>query len=86
METKKINDRFSFVNSYGNNGYSFWHKSILLDNGKKMSTAKCQYENRTWESYPYQTVNKECVRLAIAKTTNERDLVELNEVLTKLGD
>lgn len=85
METKKINDRFSFVNEYGGGSLGFWHKSILVDNGVQVQKAKCDYINRTWERFPYDTVNKKCVRLLIAKTTNEQDLVELNEVLTKLG-
>lgn len=86
METKKINDRFSFVNSYGKQGNGFFHKSGLMDNGNVIQTAKCIYANRTWEAYPYQTVNKKCVRLVIAKTTDKQDLVELNEVLKSLGD
>jgi hypothetical protein len=86
METKKINDRFSFVNSYGRTGDGFYHKSGLSDNGNVIQTAKCNYQNRTWEAYPYQTVNKKCVRLVIAKTKDENELIALNELLTKLGD
>lgn len=86
MEVKKINDRFSFVNEYKSKRSGFNHISTLLDNGIEIQSAKCCYENRTWERFPYDTVNKKCVRLVIAKTTNEQDLFELNEVLTKLGD
>lgn len=87
METKKINDRFSFDNEATSGiRHGFYHTSRFIKDGKRIAFVTCEYENRTWEAYPFQTAMKKAVREVIAKTTNEQDLVELNEVLTKLGD
>lgn len=34
----------------------FKHEATLLINGCEHETAKCMYQNRTWESYRFQTV------------------------------
>lgn len=51
MEYKFIND------SYGNSS-GFVHKTELFKNGIRIGHNKCQYYNRTWEAYTYQSVMK----------------------------
>lgn len=65
METKKINDRFSFVNESKGNRSGFYHRSVLLQNGIQIWEEKCQYYNRTWESYQFQSSMRSCVYSAI---------------------
>lgn len=65
METKKINDRFSFENSFKGTRSGFNHHSNFYDGLQRIGSATCQYLNRTWESYSYQTSMKKSVRNAI---------------------
>lgn len=61
METKKINDRFSFVNESKGNRSGFYHRSVLLENGCHLWEEKTQYYNRTWESYQFQSSMRNCL-------------------------
>ena len=70
METKKINDRFSFVNEAKNTRNGFSHKSTLFQNDVNIGSGSCQYLNRTWESYRFQTSMKECVHNIIKEEHN----------------
>jgi hypothetical protein len=61
METKKINDRFSFVNEWKSTRNGFSHKSTLIEGTTHQWHETCQYLNRTWESYSFRTSMKKCV-------------------------
>lgn len=50
-----------FVNQWRGNRSGFVHESTLFIDGRQIAEAKCQYYNRTWESYTYQTVMKRAV-------------------------
>lgn len=55
--TKIINgNEYIFINSYRKNRSGFVHESELKKNGQNIGKNKCQYYNRTWEVYTYQTV------------------------------
>lgn len=55
-----------FKNEYKSTRSGFSHRSLLLDdNGNVMGEAKCNYLNRTWESYPFQTSMRQAVYNAI---------------------
>lgn len=55
-----------FKNEYKSTRSGFSHRSLLLDdNGNVMGDAKCNYLNRTWESYPFQTSMRQAVYNAI---------------------
>ena len=59
MEIKKfvINGKeVQFVNSWRKTRNGFAHDSTMFIDGCRHSEATCTYWNRTWESYPYQTV------------------------------
>ncbi len=55
-----------FKNEYKSSRSGFSHRSLLLDdNGNVIGEAKCNYLNRTWESYPFQTSMRQAVYNAI---------------------
>lgn len=59
MTVRKINvngKEYEFINNSRGNRSGFVHESTLLVNGVEKDTNKCQYYNRTWECYQYQTV------------------------------
>lgn len=41
--------------------YSWGHQADLYIDDEKINTSKCTYYNRTWESYQYQSVMKNCL-------------------------
>ena len=54
--TVKVNDKdYQFINAYRKNRSGFVHE-CELHIGFQVFDAKCQYYNRTWECYTYQTV------------------------------
>ena len=74
-----------FINNYGSTRSGFFHKSKLVYNGEIISEARASYLNRTWESYPYQSVMKQAVRNAIdneiAEEKNKRQIKRLTKSL-----
>lgn len=55
-----------FKNTYNSSRNGFSHTSRLYnDNGNLISTAKCNYINRTWEVYPFQSSMRQAVAKAI---------------------
>ena len=64
MEIRKLKNGWQFVNNWRSNRSGFVHETTLFnDNGYKVGEYKCQYYNRTWESYTFQS----SMRGAIAK-------------------
>lgn len=59
---KKNLKKFEFVNDYGYTSYGFYHNTTLFENGVIIMTNRCNYINRTWENYAYQTVMLGAVR------------------------
>jgi len=92
METKTF-ENFMFVNTAGNTRNGFYHKSNLFHNDINISEAKCNYLNRTWEAYTYQSAMQQAVSNAIKKVktevrellyANSAKIIELNELYKKL--
>ena len=55
-----------FKNTYNSSRSGFSHTSELYDdNYNLISTAKCNYINRTWEVYPFQSSMRQAVAKAI---------------------
>lgn len=54
-----------FTNEYKNTRNGFCHISKLYVNGSLEAEAKCSYLNRTWESYPFQSVMRKVVNQTI---------------------
>ena len=62
MEIRKLKNGFQFVNNWRGNRSGFVHETTLFDNyGRQLATNKCQYYNRTWECYEYQSVMRGCI-------------------------
>ncbi len=69
--TKRNLKKFEFVNDYGYTRYGFHHDTTLFENGVKIATHRCNYINRTWECYTYQTVMLCAVDDLIAEKRDE---------------
>ena len=54
-----------FKNEYKNSRSGFSHTSRLYNEDKLISEAKCNYLNRTWESYTFQSSMRQAVAKAI---------------------
>lgn len=69
-----------FINSWRKNYSGFVHESELQVDGCYYGKAKCQYYNRTWESYPYQSVMSNLVyNLADERTVElKKEFLEEN--------
>lgn len=67
MTTKKVinNNEYVFINTSRSNRSGFVHESKLYRNNHLMIETKCQYYNRTWECYTYQSVMKKAVGMLI---------------------
>ena len=61
MENVNVNG-YEFENEFGGTRNGFYHKTILKDkNGNEIADYRINYINRTWESYTFRTVMKNCV-------------------------
>lgn len=70
MEIREIGN-FKFVNNWRGNRSGFVHETTLFDGVRQIGEYKCQYYNRTWECYTYQSVMKNCVCNLIEKLQDE---------------
>lgn len=64
MEIKKIEmngNVYEFVNETKDTRHGFAHVSTLLINNYEAMKHRCNYLNRTWERYRYQTSMKGCM-------------------------
>jgi hypothetical protein len=65
MEIKKItvgDKEYEFVNEYRNTRHGFAHDTTLFINNVEKVKHTCNYSNRTWECYRFQTVMCGAVR------------------------
>lgn len=56
-------NEYRFYNSSRGNRSGFVHETFLYKNEFLKVETKCQYYNRTWEVYTYQTVMKRAVSI-----------------------
>lgn len=56
MKTFQIGRGVEVVCNFENTRYGFRHLANLIIDGRDVETAKCTYQNRTWESYEFQSV------------------------------
>lgn len=70
MELRKIiinNNEYLFTNEFASNRMGFRHITRLFKNDYEIGKYSCQYYNRTWESYDYQSVMRGCINDIIDK-------------------
>jgi len=58
---------------YANGIYCFYHFCTLYKDGKRISKARAEYINRTWERYRYQTAIKAAIRNCKSLSQEEKD-------------
>ena len=86
MEIRKFRDKklvnYIVVNDSGNTRTGFYHESILFLGDSEIERSRCNYLNRTWEYYRFQTSMTSVVRKAkekweryyLSKFKNEHDI------------
>ena len=76
-----------FINSYGKTRNGFYHKTELYIDSEFILECKCNYLNRTWESYPYQSVMKEALYKAIEiEILREKNLKGIKRLTKQLRE
>ena len=69
-----------FLNNWRGTGSGFMHETELYIDSWQASAARCNYINRTWERYTYQTVMLDAVYKLIEKETNREKTAFLNGI------
>ena len=73
-----------FINTAKNTRNGFYHKTKLYIDSEFILECKCNYLNRTWESYPYQSVMKESLYKAIeSEILREKNLKGIKRLTNK---
>lgn len=77
-----------FKNKYNSTRSGFNHVSKLYDsNYNLLATSKCNYINRTWESYSFQTSMKSVVNKAIEQEIQkQKDLQGIKRLTQQKRD
>lgn len=83
MQLFDLGDGYTIVCEWKKTRMAFKHEATLMHNGNQIQFKKVCYQNRTWESYTYQTVIRECIGLAFAR---DRETAErLIDAADKIG-
>lgn len=79
MTVFKLSDRAEVVCIASDTRNGFKHVATLVINGRDVESEKANYLNRTWESFPYQSV----MRSLADKTTllNDEEKAKLTEIV-----
>ena len=83
---RKINEHIEFETSYRNEPGGFAHSATLFIDNERMVKQVKHYNNRTWESYPFQSVMKKCFKILIERTKDAAKIAEYTQMLNLLGD
>ena len=76
-----------FINTVKNTRNGFYHKTELYIDSEFILECKCNYLNRTWESYPYQSVMKEALYEAIeSEILREKNLKGIKRLTKQLRE
>jgi hypothetical protein len=79
MKNEILNNEYSLILFDKDIKNGFKHIARIFENGKEIGFVKCEYLNRTWEAYEYQTV----ILKAIKEFINEPLQSELLEKYRK---
>ena len=76
-----------FINTAKSTRSCFYHKTELYIDSEFILECKCNYLNRTWESYPYQSVMKEALYKAIeSEILREKNLKGIKRLTKQLRE
>ena len=76
-----------FINTAKNIKSGFYHKTELYIDSEFILECKCNYLNRTWESYPYQSVMKQALYNAIeSEILREKNLKGIKRLTKQLRE
>ncbi len=73
MKTFKINDRIEIECEWKKTRMAFKHTAILYVDGRRRDETKICYQNRTWESYEFQSVMEKLIDKTKAFTKDEKE-------------
>jgi predicted transcriptional regulator len=77
MEIKKINNDVTIVCDGKKTRNGFRHEATVFKNNYEVGFAKVNYLNRTWESYPFQTVMLKAVDKSELTPTEKEDIKKI---------
>ena len=76
-----------FINTAKSIRIGFYHKTELYIDSEFILECKCNYLNRTWESYPYQSVMKDALHNAIeSEILREKNLKGIKRLTKQLRE
>ena len=76
-----------FINTAKSTRSGFYHKTELYIDSEFILECKCNYLNRTWESYPYQSVMKNALHNAIeSEILREKNLKGIKRLTKQLRE
>ena len=76
-----------FINTAKSTRSGFYHKTELYIDSEFILECKCNYLNRTWESYPYQSVMKDALHNAIeSEILREKNLKGIKRLTKQLRE
>ena len=76
-----------FINTAKSTRSCFYHKTELYIDSEFILECKCKYLNRTWESYPYQSVMKDALYEAIeSEILREKNLKGIKRLTKQLRE
>lgn len=76
MRIFKINQKIEIVCNSESSRNGFRHRATLVLNGREADEATEHYQNRTWESYEFQTVMQKLVNKTTALSSEEKAYVK----------
>ena len=66
-------NEYEFVCEFGKTRDGFKHVCDVFVNGRRVASASCNYYNRTWECYEYQTVMLRAIEQMIIAHTDDME-------------
>lgn len=72
MRIFKINEKIEVVCESQRTRSGFRHLATLMIDGRERDTAKCCYQNRTWESYEFQSVLSRLIDKSTSLSVEEK--------------
>ena len=76
MKSFKINDRIEIECERKKTRMAFKHTAVLLLDGRRVDETKVCYQNRTWESYEFQSVMEKLIEKTKALSKSEKKEVQ----------